>query len=109
MTREEKIAYLKIVCPAPDGESYDDETLGAYLTMAQEIAERKVYPFADPDEDVMHKYDSVICEIATYLANKRGAEGEEVHNENGTDRTYESAGVPDSILKKLIPFCGVVG
>ena len=47
-------------------------------------------------------------EIATYLYNKQGAEGETKHNENGVDRTYESASIPESMLSDISPVVQVV-
>ena len=47
-------------------------------------------------------------EIAAYLMNKRGAEGETYHGENGVNRTYENASVPASMLAGVTPFCGGV-
>lgn len=107
MTREEKIAYIGTI-----SEEEDTEVISAFLSMAEEIAFNRVFPFGDPDDEtkqsVMGRYSNVICEIAVYLLHKRGAEGETIHNENSADRSYESAGVPNSIIKKLTPYCGVV-
>ena len=47
-------------------------------------------------------------EIAVYLYNKRGAEGQIVHNENGINRTYESADVPESLMRGITPYVGVI-
>lgn len=111
MTTEEKIAYIGVI-----SEETDENVISAFLNMAEEIARNKVFPWGVKDDEtseehaqkVLDRYSNVICEIAVYLLNKRGAEGETVHNENSGDRTYESAGVPISILRKLTPFCGVV-
>ena len=107
MTTEEKITYIGVI-----SDEEDTGVISAFLSMAEEIAFNRVFPFGDPDDEVkqavMDRYSNVICEIAVYLLNKRGAEGETVHNENSADRTYETGGVPNSILKKLTPYCGVV-
>jgi len=50
------------------------------------------------------KYLNVQLEIAVDLYNKRGAEGEVAHTENGISRSYESANVSPSILAKITPF-----
>lgn len=47
-------------------------------------------------------------EIASYLYNKQGAEGETEHNENGVDRKYESASIPESALSDISPVARVV-
>ena len=45
-------------------------------------------------------------EIAVYLYNKQGAEGQTAHSENGISRTYESADVPGVHVKRDSPFRG---
>ena len=84
----------------------DDDILSAYLDIAgQKILER-VYPYRHDDElEIPAKYQSTQLEIAVYLLNKRGAEGEITHNENGINRSYESSSVPASMLKHVIPYC----
>lgn len=42
------------------------------------------------------------------MLNKRGAEGQTSHTENGVTRQYESADVPSSMLKAITPYCGVI-
>ena len=42
------------------------------------------------------------------MLNKRGAEGQTSHSENGISRSYENADIPESMLKSIIPFCGVL-
>lgn len=87
------------------GES-DDEILSAYLTIAGDRIIERVYPFGHGEYlDVPAKYLSTQLEVASYLLNKRGAEGEAAHNENGINRSYESASVPASMLKHVVPYC----
>jgi hypothetical protein len=62
----------------------------------------------DTITEVPHRYGVLQCEIATYLLNKRGAEGETSHSENGISRGYESADVPESLIGVVVPFCGVI-
>ena len=47
-------------------------------------------------------------EVAAYLLNKRGAEGETAHSENGISRSYEDGDVPSSLLRDIVPYAGVV-
>lgn len=83
----------------------DDAVLLTYLDMARERVLARCYPFGCPEgTEVPTRYHSKELEIAVYLLNKRGAEGETAHNENGINRFYESASVPDSMLKDIIPF-----
>ena len=47
-------------------------------------------------------------EIATYLLNKRGGEGELSHSENGISRSYENGDVPESMMRQIVPMAGVL-
>jgi hypothetical protein len=42
------------------------------------------------------------------MFNKRGAEGETSHSENGVSRTYSSASVSEELLREITPKAGVV-
>lgn len=107
MTQAEKIAYMATIC-----EEDDVDVLSAFLAMAEEIAKEKVFPFGCSDdafaEKILHRYDRVICEIAVFLVYRRGAEGEKGHLESTVERNFENGGIPDTYMKKLIPYCGVV-
>ena len=106
MTDAEKITLVE----AMTGET-SDTVVSAYLTMAGQAILNRAYPFLSDDElsgkSVPARYENLQCEIATYLLNKRGAEGETTHNENGINRSYENGGIPSSMLKQVVPFCGV--
>lgn len=83
-----------------------DAFLSFLLTMAgQKIIER-LYPFDDTKTVVPIKYQTKQIEIAVFLFDKKGAEGEVSHNENGVNRTYENADVPDSLMRGIVPYCG---
>jgi hypothetical protein len=87
----------------------DEDTLELYFEIAGEVIMRRVYPYGSDNTEVPRQYLFKQYEIATYLLNKRGAEGQTVHNENGINRTYESADVPHSMLKDIVPFVQVLG
>lgn len=101
MTYEEKLTMVS----AMSGET-DNDVISAYLTIAGQKICRIAYPFEDVTE-VPSKYDSVHVEATVYLLNKRGAEGETYHNENGINRTYEDADLPVSMLRGVVPCVGV--
>lgn len=84
------------------------ETLSAYLCLAADAILKRRYPFRDDVKDVPERYAYKQIEIAAYLLNKRGAEGQLSHSENGISRTYESAGVPESMLKDIMPLCSSI-
>lgn len=99
---------MKARLSALTGETNDDMLL-TFLGIAAESIIARCYPFrSDDDEpDVPEKYHMLQLEIAVYLLNKRGAEGQISHNENGINRSYESAGVPESMLSRITPYVGV--
>lgn len=98
MTDAEKIAMVSAM-----SDETDTSVVSAYLYLAGQ----KILRIAcKPDvTEVPEKYDGLHVEAAVYLLNKRGGEGETQHSENGISRTYESADLPDSLLRSY----GVVG
>ena len=109
MTKMEKLALCRAMVEQPEeAEGWSDEILTHYLTIAGQKILNRAYPYDDTVEEVPRRYGVLQCEIAAYLLNKRGAEGEVSHSENGISRTYENADVPESMLRDVIPHCGVV-
>ena len=104
MTDTEKLTYLRAMV----GGSDTDEVLSTYLVVAGKKIIARAYPYVDTVTEVPDKYDTLQCEIAAYLLNKRGAEGQTQHTENGISRQYENADVPSSMLKVVTPHCGVI-
>lgn len=102
MTQSRQVSMLKSIA-----NENDEDVLLSYLQIAGDIIIGRVYPFRDDVTEVPDKYTSRQVEIAGYLLNKRGAEGENYHSENGINRSYESASVPASMLKDIVPFAGV--
>lgn len=103
MTREDLETKLSVIT----GET-DDDVLLTYLDIAAQKIIERCYPFDTSKNEVPEKYQMTQLEIAVYLLNKRGAEGETVHNENGINRTYESSSVPNSMLKNVIPHASAI-
>ena len=109
MTDVEKLTLLRVMVGEPaDKEGWTDEVLLAYLNIAGRKIINRAYPYDDTVEEVPRRYGYLQCDIATYLLNKRGAEGETSHSENGVSRSYENADVPDSMLSEVTPHCGVI-
>lgn len=80
-----------------------------YLGIAKGAVLSRLFPF-DPQaswSDVPEKHHAQTVEMAVYLVNKRGAEGEVSHTESGVSRTYESGGIPKSYFRGIVPFVGV--
>ena len=104
MTHDEKLTALKAMV----GGSDTDEVLSAYLNLAGGKIIAKAYPYKSEVTEVPAQYHYLQVEIAAYMLNKRGAEGQTSHSENGISRSYENADIPSSMLKAITPYCGVI-
>ena len=108
MTEVEKLAMCRVMVEQPaTAIGWTDDILKAYLLIAGQKILKRAFPYDDTVTEVPRRYHYLQCEIATYLLNKRGAEGEVSHSENGISRTYESASVPESMLESIVPHCGL--
>lgn len=103
MSDAEKISLVKSMA----GES-DEDTVSAYLGLAGNKICRRAYPFDPSITEVPEQYSYLQVEIATYLLNKRGGEGELSHSENGISRSYENGDVPESMMRQVVPMAGVL-
>ena len=109
MTDAEKLVLCRTMVDQPaNADGWSDDVLKSYLAIAGQIILNRAYPYDDTVTEVPRRYGYLQCEIAAFLINKRGAEGEVSHSENGISRTYENAGVPESMLRDVIPHCGVI-
>ena len=93
-------------------EETDDAVLSAYLQLARLIILNRLYPYQDALDngaEVPSRYYDLQIRIAAYHLNKRGAEQETMHVENGITRMYESADTPSSLLGEITPFASVPG
>lgn len=104
MTDSEKLSMVKAMSEGDD----TDETLLAYLKIAEKKILSRLYPFGSNGKIIPEKYEIMQCEIAVYLLNKRGAEGQKIHTENGISRSYESGDIPWSLLAQITPIVGVI-
>ena len=86
----------------------EDALLLMYLTDAENAIRNRLYPMEDTEMIIPARYESRMVEIAAYLYNKRGAEGETSHSENGISRSYESGSIPTSMLSDIIPYGSVI-
>lgn len=83
--------------------------LSAYLYLAGQKVLARAFPYDPSVTAVPGRYDAAHIEIAAYLINKRGAEGETAHSENGVSRSYEDGDVPSSLLRGIVPFAALAG
>lgn len=109
MTEIEKLSLLRAMVGTPNtDENWSDDVLISYLNIAGRKIINRAYPYDDDVTEVPRRYGYLQCEIANYLLNKRGAEGQTAHSENGVSRSYESADVPESMLSEVVPHVGVL-
>lgn len=103
MTDNEKKTMLQYMT-----DETDEGLLSTYLTLAEQVVLEKAFPYGNYPEELPTKYDAIQVEIAAYMINKRGAEGETVHLENGISRHWEDGGVAPSLLRRIVPYVGVL-
>ena len=112
-TESEKISRLRVMIGENSRTAHpeDDETLIVYLDMAGDKILERLYPYRDDrrEYEIPEKYEMLQLKIATYLLNKRGAEGEVQHIENGVHRNYGDADIPEAMLSSVAPFIGIPG
>lgn len=91
------------------GDLVDEDSLLDYVLIAQHtILERRYgmvenYPEVFPD-----RYLITCFQIALYLINRDGSEGQMSHSEGGIMRTYKNANIPEDLLADVIPFAGTL-
>jgi hypothetical protein len=101
-----QLQRLKLWLEIKDSDTSQDGKLQLFL----DAAESKIKEARGnlPEEPMEPRWNLKQIEIAVYLYNKQGAEGEIGHSENGTSRSYESASIPPSILSDISPIVRVV-
>lgn len=108
MTEVEKLAMLRVMVGQPNEGDWSDDVLISYLHIAGQKIINRAYPYDDTVTEVPRRYGYLQCDIANYLLNKRGAEGQTSHSENGVSRSYASADVPEAMLSEVVPVVGVL-
>lgn len=93
-----------------DEDNIDRGMLEVYLDVAAQKILNRMYPFKDNYDglEVPDRYAMIQLNIAVYMVNKRGAEGEIQHIENGIHRNYGSSDIPDSMLKDVVPYAQAI-
>ena len=106
MTLEKKVIMLQHMM---DGDDTEPGILEVYLELAAQKILNRMYPYKEDYEGltVPDRYVMAQLNIAVYLLNKRGAEGQTRHIENGVSRTYQGAYVPPDLLCDIMPMVGI--
>ena len=105
MTQEEKLTQLKSLLH-PDNPT--DEELIALLHITKGAILNRRYPFGTALTEVPVRYEYIQLQMCVALYNKKGAEGQTAHSENGISRTYETGDIPQSLLNQILPMAGSV-
>lgn len=88
---EELLANLKTYLKISD--TSEDTLLLLLLNQAYAKVVNKRYPFGATDTQkatALTAYSDVVLDIALFLYNLQGAEGEKAHSENGVSRSYQT-------------------
>lgn len=108
MTTDRKIDMLISML----GEESEKEigVLEVYLEMAAQKILDRMYPYRTSHEgiEVPERYVFIQLNIVVYWYNKRGAEGQIQHIENGIHRNFGAADIPDGMLAEIVPYCQAI-
>lgn len=103
MTEQEKLNELRQITESEE----DAVVLLSYLNQAKDVILNRMYPYGTDEQyaqmDVPKRFEYKQIRIAAYFMNKRGAEGETQHIENGIHRNYKSSDVPEDMLWDVFP------
>lgn len=93
----------------------DESILQSFLENCKQIILNELYPHIEYDSEgkeiereMPKRYEWLQTRMAAYLLNKRGADGESGHVENGITRHYDSSDIPDDMLREITPFAKVL-
>lgn len=105
MTDAEMLASVQALVADPRLDAFAQH----YLEVAKGEVVSHLFPYDDGASwaDVPERHHARTVEMAVYLINRRGSEGETSHQESGTSRSYESAGIPKSYFSGMVPKVGV--
>ena len=79
-----------------------DELIAAYLDDAENAILLRRYPFGIPDYALVpREYVPLQCKLAARYILRRGAEGEDAHNEDGVNRSYGSVNDEDLLMEVI--------
>lgn len=88
----------------------DADVLDYALRIAREEILRTAFPFLSTlPETLPVRYESTQLQIAEYLILKQGASGEKERTENGIRQVFESGGIPESLMRNIVPKMKTLG
>ena len=89
-------------------ENASDEELEDLLESAKAVILSRRFPFGEVPDEIENRYKDLHIRIAVEMYNKKGAEGQTSHSENGISRSFASASVSEDLLREITPKGGVV-
>lgn len=103
LTDSDKLNLTKAL--AGGGSDVTDALAASYLNVAKDKILAMRNPFSsDPSEEAWEaRYDTLQCEFAADMINRRGTEGELTNTENGVTRRFASDGVSPSLVRRVVP------
>ena len=97
------LARLRIMVGVSEHDSVEMAQLEIILENAKSVVLQRLYPFHPNETHIPERYHYKVVEVAIFMYNKRGAEGQTYHKEQAISRGYEGASVPESMLMDIIP------
>lgn len=94
---------LRIMVGADKNDPITMAQLEVILENAKSVVLQRLYPYHPNETHIPERYHYKVVEVATFMYNKRGAEGQTYHKEQGISRGYDGASIPESMLQDIIP------
>lgn len=85
-----------------------DTDIAELLDSTASIINGRRYPFGEMPTEIETRYLDLQLRMAVELFNKRGAEGQTAHSENGVSRSYSAAWVSPELLDEIVPKAEVI-
>ena len=89
-------------------ENVSETELEDLLESAKAVILSRRFPFGEVPDEIENRYKDLQIRIAVEMYNKKGAEGQTSHSENGISRNFASASVSEDLLREITPKGGVV-
>lgn len=91
-----------------NGVAPSDAVLTDCLENAKHAILSRRFPYGEYPDDVEPRYKDLQYRLAIEIYNRRGAEGEMSHSENGISRSWDGSWASSQLLNEIVPFAGVV-
>ena len=101
---------VRLLIGDADGEVSAD-LIDQLVADAQALILNRRHPYSDDptSEEWEPRYDSLACQVAAFMWEKMGAEGQTASRENGIYRAWhaDDAYVPSGLLARVVPIAAV--